>query len=462
MNTRIFAVSLLLLWVRAAFGQLHFVQESDFFSIPGLDALSDEWFIASSDSTDFGFQDPLDIEVIRLSPYDYRIVVLDGGRPHFIQFRVTTTDSLHYFDVVSSGDDPGATDPLRMPRAMCQMKRGTYFDPVTDFLVVADAAESRLALYRFSDSTGEVTLSHFVSSPMLGRPVGVYWGVGSFFVLDETNSRIVRVDTSGAVLSTYGRWGVSPWSYRWISDIAGFVDSTGTAHLYVVDTKNSRVDHLTARESNARIYRHSSVWCVADDSLYMYPRDVTLMPGVGVVVYDWAKLKLLCWTTFDSLNSSIRYDAEVEDLVPGEQLVRIRQASGRLVLISVSEDGIFRLRSFGIGSTLDAMGSEFDDPARELIVLPTEYWLYQNFPNPFNPNTEIRFDLPEAAQVQLRVFNILGQEVATLVDAMRPAGAYNILWDSKNMGGSTVASGVYVYQLKAGKFTDQKKMVLIR
>ncbi|MCL4305104.1 T9SS type A sorting domain-containing protein [bacterium] len=95
-------------------------------------------------------------------------------------------------------------------------------------------------------------------------------------------------------------------------------------------------------------------------------------------------------------------------------------------------------------------------------ALPTKYALYQNYPNPFNPTTEIRFDLPEAIRVELKVFNILGQEVATLVDEVRNAGAYRVLWDGKNLGGQVTASGVYVYQLKTPTFTDAKKMVLIR
>jgi len=95
-------------------------------------------------------------------------------------------------------------------------------------------------------------------------------------------------------------------------------------------------------------------------------------------------------------------------------------------------------------------------------ALPGDYALDQNYPNPFNPITEIHFDLPEAVRVELKVFNILGQDVATLVDAVRPAGSYTVQWDSRCTSGTTVSSGVYVYQLKAGKFTDSKKMVLLR
>ncbi|MBK8130612.1 MAG: T9SS type A sorting domain-containing protein [bacterium] len=98
----------------------------------------------------------------------------------------------------------------------------------------------------------------------------------------------------------------------------------------------------------------------------------------------------------------------------------------------------------------------------EDIAIPVSYALYQNYPNPFNPNTEIRFDLPEAIHAELKVFNILGQEVVTLVDDVRAAGAYRVLWDGKNAAGLTVASGVYVYQIKTPNFTDAKKMMLIR
>jgi hypothetical protein len=96
------------------------------------------------------------------------------------------------------------------------------------------------------------------------------------------------------------------------------------------------------------------------------------------------------------------------------------------------------------------------------VMVPVEFALYQNYPNPFNPNTEICFDLPKSVGVQLKVFSILGQEVATLIDGARPAGAHRVMWGSKSASGVQVASGVYVYQITAGSFVDSKKMVLIR
>lgn len=119
----------------------------------------------------------------------------------------------------------------------------------------------------------------------------------------------------------------------------------------------------------------------------------------------------------------------------------------------------FKARIRELAMQLDgAKTSPEDDPE----VVPSTYALYQNYPNPFNPTTEIRFDLPEAIRVELKIFNILGQEVATLVDDVRNAGAYRILWDGKNAAGLTVASGIYVYQIKTANFQDAKKMMLIR
>ena len=94
--------------------------------------------------------------------------------------------------------------------------------------------------------------------------------------------------------------------------------------------------------------------------------------------------------------------------------------------------------------------------------MPTEFELAQNYPNPFNPETEIRFGLPEASEVLLRVFNTLGQEIRTLVDRPYQAGFHSVRWDGKDNLGNPVSSGIYFYQIKAGKYVQVKKMSLLR
>ncbi|MFP6591693.1 MAG: FlgD immunoglobulin-like domain containing protein, partial [Candidatus Latescibacterota bacterium] len=95
-------------------------------------------------------------------------------------------------------------------------------------------------------------------------------------------------------------------------------------------------------------------------------------------------------------------------------------------------------------------------------ALPMVAALHQNYPNPFNPSTEIRFDIPTARDVKLRIYNQLGQTVRTLVDHRMKAGTYTFEWDGSNQAGQGVASGVYFYNLQAGDFRDLRKMTLVK
>jgi 5'-nucleotidase len=90
-------------------------------------------------------------------------------------------------------------------------------------------------------------------------------------------------------------------------------------------------------------------------------------------------------------------------------------------------------------------------------ALPSEFSLSQNYPNPFNPSTNIKFDLPQSAQVRLEVYNMLGQRVATLVDNRMEAGFHEVNFDARNL-----ASGMYLYRIEAGSFSSIKKMMLIK
>jgi hypothetical protein len=95
--------------------------------------------------------------------------------------------------------------------------------------------------------------------------------------------------------------------------------------------------------------------------------------------------------------------------------------------------------------------------------VPLEFALSQNYPNPFNPTTTIEFSLARQVEVDLKIYDILGREVATLLqsNAMN-AGRYIVRWDGRNRFGQSVATGVYFYRLVAGDFVQSKKMILIK
>ncbi|HER43685.1 MAG TPA: T9SS type A sorting domain-containing protein, partial [Candidatus Eisenbacteria bacterium] len=99
-----------------------------------------------------------------------------------------------------------------------------------------------------------------------------------------------------------------------------------------------------------------------------------------------------------------------------------------------------------------------DDPA----TLPDAAFLSQNWPNPFNPATTIKFGLKNRGHVSLRIFDAAGRLVAVLVDEDRPAGRYEASWNGSDARGARVASGVYFYRLAAGDFVQTRKMVLLR
>lgn len=96
------------------------------------------------------------------------------------------------------------------------------------------------------------------------------------------------------------------------------------------------------------------------------------------------------------------------------------------------------------------------------VNVPESFSLSQNYPNPFNPSTVIKYALPQAAHVTLKIYNMLGQEVATIVNQQADKGFYKVTWDGRTSAGSYAASGVYIYRIVAGNFVQTKKMNLLK
>jgi photosystem II stability/assembly factor-like uncharacterized protein len=108
----------------------------------------------------------------------------------------------------------------------------------------------------------------------------------------------------------------------------------------------------------------------------------------------------------------------------------------------------------------DCFSQGVDDGKENL--LPKEYQLAQNHPNPFNPQTEISFGIPKSGFVTLKVYNILGQEVTTLINRSMSAGIYRVIWNGTDRSGRAVSSGVYFYRMQSGDFVQTKRMLLLK
>jgi hypothetical protein len=133
--------------------------------------------------------------------------------------------------------------------------------------------------------------------------------------------------------------------------------------------------------------------------------------------------------------------------------------------LGVNNDGADDIRDLSVnGYHGDLVGDATIDTSTAFLDLeyfekglPSKFIFYQNYPNPFNPITTIEFDLPKTSEVTLKVFNILGEEVATIVSDRLSAGSYSYEWNAGNL-----ASGVYLYRLQSGDYVETRKMILMK
>jgi len=136
------------------------------------------------------------------------------------------------------------------------------------------------------------------------------------------------------------------------------------------------------------------------------------------------------WDTWQSVSTTV-------ELSEGPQFIRMYALHG--------------------GFRLNWMQFSMSTGVEEQAFAPQRFQLFANYPNPFNPSTIIKYQVPQTSLVTLRVFDILGREIAFLVNEEKPAGTYNIQWNASNM-----SSGVYFYRLNAGNFIDTKRMILLK
>jgi hypothetical protein len=118
----------------------------------------------------------------------------------------------------------------------------------------------------------------------------------------------------------------------------------------------------------------------------------------------------------------------------------------------MSDDPIDPIKNILLEVETEVLGTE-----TEQATVITKNRLYRNYPNPFNPSTTIKFDLSKASVVTLKIYNVLGEEVTTLVSDRLSAGSYSYEWNA-----SILASGVYLVRLQAGNYVETRKMVLMR
>lgn len=179
----------------------------------------------------------------------------------------------------------------------------------------------------------------------------------------------------------------------------------------------------------------------------------------------------LSWMIPAKSSLPLVYDLEVsknKDMTSVTSISNLDQPNFRLTNLSSNQKYYWRVRSktnSGLSSDYSyngefSIGSATD--GGEKILLPTQFELAQNYPNPFNPSTVISFSLTQNSFVSLKVFDILGREVKTLVGKEMSAGNYSVNWEGDDAAGNLVTTGTYIYRLTAGNFLSSRKMVLVK
>ena len=189
---------------------------------------------------------------------------------------------------------------------------------------------------------------------------------------------------------------------------------------------------------------YGTTWTVTASGMSFSPQ------SVSVVVGDTVK-----WVWVDGSHTT------TSGIIPGGALTWSHplDAANTSFSLAITHSGTYNYfciphQSFGMTGTINASPNGIKPVG---TAVPAEYGLSQNFPNPFNPTTNIRFDLPENTHVKLVIYDVQGRVASELIDRQLNAGSYNYDWDA-----SAFPSGVYFYLLSTDNFSAVKKMVLVK
>jgi sugar lactone lactonase YvrE len=358
--------------------------------------------------------------------------------------------------------------------------RGIAVD-LHDRVYVADSDNNRIQKF---DATGDLMFawgSEGENDGEFDRPRGVATdALGNIYVSDDFNYRIQKFDTLGTFLA---KWGTGPsslsgnFNHPW----GGAVDSCG--RLYVMDRNNNRVQQFgdpTPCGPNTPVGNNVTVALtstVSSTFTSVSVEGVTTLdvqstgpePPVGIEIVPSdppAYYEVMSNATFAGpVQIDILYDpADVQGLEENLLLFHYDQSIPSWREITTEVDTV---ANFISGSSPGLSVFAIVEPGNPTAVrepgdIPRVFRLYPNYPNPFQRSTQVLFDLPESGPVEIRIFDLQGRVVKSLMDEEQKAGRYSIFWWGDNDMGQRVAPGIYFYRLETRERTATQKLIKIR
>ncbi len=319
------------------------------------------------------------------------------------------------------------------PNDLYRNDQGTYVKMIVDSVgsIVSDAGLWLSSVWADFDNDGD--LDCLVTSDL---------GIASIYYVNNGNGTFSRYDAAG--LSAAGpRFSACAGDY----DLDGRMDvyisgNSSSKALYHNETMNS--NHWTHVRLVGDPQRHSNRAAIG-----ARVRCKATINGV----MQWQMREVSSQNTFNG-QSSLTVHFGLGDASIIDSLV-IEWPSDSVEVYTGLGANHFYTMTEGQGYTVVAVNSGES-------AAPQSFELRQNFPNPFNPSTTIRFSLNTGARIQLKVYNLLGQEVRTLVNQTLSNGEHTVTWDGRDDKGTVIASGVYIYRLTNGTSTSARKMLFIK
>ncbi|MBU1101359.1 MAG: T9SS type A sorting domain-containing protein [Bacteroidetes bacterium] len=413
---------------------------------------------------------------ILLSPYDGQIVnnlqptlywYIDGSGAGYDYTVVYNTDGAQNTNGNLSGTSnvlgSGATTHLLAKFASDLTNGETYYWQVIASTGGADSAYSSIKSFSVNaSSTVSITL------PIPAYPVGgivvntsdpvVHWVVNGAYGHLEFQIRYSTDNTvSGGILQN----GTvdSDWTSNLSTALSGL--TPGATYYWQV---RARLASTPATMSDYSTVQYFVISAGASPVMAILGSPID---GVGINT----DTPTLSWILPMSTESTLSYDLEIADnadMTSAEKITGLTETQFKHNL-TIGKKYYWRVRSRnteGEYSYYTGVG-DFDiksniTETEDEEALPTEFSIDQNYPNPFNPSTSIRFGLPEASKVRLSIYNILGEEIKTLVNEELDAGYHHVIWNADNNNGSKVVSGAYFYKIVSGNNLITKKMLFIK
>jgi hypothetical protein len=186
-----------------------------------------------------------------------------------------------------------------------------------------------------------------------------------------------------------------------------------------------------------------------------------VVPAAGVIKISWStftETENMGFHIFRSESEDGQYEKITQVLIPGAGNSENEKTYEYMDETAIAGKTYhYRLADYSIRG-----GVRMHKPVKVFVEIPSEYSLEQNYPNPFNPETRINFSTKEAGRVRLKIYNMQGQVVSTLVNRHSKPGSYNMSWNGTNSQGLLVPSGVYYYELSINGFKASRKMTLTK